>query len=604
MGSEGPLEITVALSSVEPEAVEVQLRVNGLPDQHRRLTLTACFAFLDIGDRCLKPIHAASDRSTWEAQLITDLPDEPVAVGVHIALDPGTDSNADPNASPSANSEQSLSGSGASDAQSDLLLTLHRPEIFDSRPPPPGSLSRDPNRSARVIRVVSPPNSGLKGTQRFRILVSDPRVTKVAFQLDGEQVSSDGAPPFSARINLGNQVNPHSVEAIAYDLHDNEIGRDQVEVNRRRIRNRVRLSGTELSPGSLRVDAEITVRPDVSIDRVQIIFRGQTVADRNQPPYSALIDASDPDPTDYVQVIATLSNGTTIEDVLLLGDGTMGEQIEVHLTELFAVATDTDGKIIEDLAVDSLRLSVNGNSQAIQRFARAEELPLTVGLVIDTSGSMYALIPDTQQAAGRFLSGVLRPKDRAFIVDFDTRPRLAHEASEDRRSLINRLAVLRAEGFTALFDSIIYSTLEFPIDGRRRALVVLTDGDDYKSKLGPDNAIEHALAAGAPVYIISLAGIHQAQQAPNIPAKKIKVAEKPDIERVAEFTGGRVSYLTNKDQLQATYDQILRELTHQYLVTFTTPQELTEQERDSIQLNPTTNDVKLRFTVGRPAEDG
>lgn len=590
-GGEGPLEVETALVAIDPSRVEVALRVAGDLPAAETMMVTTCFAFLDMGDRCLDPFPVATPATAgraWEGTLIADLPDEPVAVGIYVRSVP-------PSASTGA-----LSGTGSADAASDALLDLAQPQVIDLRPPQEDAASSEAPIS-RVVRLVPPPETTLTGNQRFRVLASDPRVDRVVFQLDGELVASDGSHPYSARINLGPEARQQAVTVIAFASDDAELGRDTRVVNERTIRNRIHLTGVADDEGRLEIAAELTLAPGIEVKRVEVSYSGTPIAELTQPPFTTTVDIRDAGPSDFVQAVATLSDGSTIEDVLLPGAAGMGEEIEVHLTELYAVFFDRDTEsVLETVTREDVDLVVDGAAQPIERFARADERPLTVGLVIDTSSSMYALIPDTQRAAGRFLSGVLRPGDRAFLVDFDTRPRLAHGASEDRQSLISRLAVLSAEGFTALFDSIVYSTLEFPADGRRRALVVLTDGDDYKSKLGPGNAIEYAEAAGVPVYIISLAGIHLSYQTFGTLKQDVEPVRKPDIEKVARATGGRVFYISDPQELPAAYDRILKELTHQYLVTFSTPSELTDDQRASIGLKPTDDDVKLRFTVGRP----
>lgn len=593
MGGDGPLAVDVGLISIDPRQVEVAVRVEGMLPSAEAMMITACFGFLDIGDRCFDPFPAATPDASgtpWEGTLVFDLPDEPVAVGIAVETVP-------------AGAGSILWGSGSADAASERVPQLRQPQRIDLRPPAPDTAAGGSvgGGDSRPVRLIPPPQNTLTGSHRFRVLASDPRVERVVFELDGERVASDGSHSYSARIDLGSDARQRTLTVIAYDRDDVELGRDTATLNERRVRNRIRLTGTADENGIFEVSAELTLAPGVEVERVEVSFSGAMIAELTQPPFATSIDIGGSGPSDFVQAVATLSDGSTIEDVLLPGAAGMGEEIEVHLTELYAVFFDRHTQeVLETVDSEDVELNVGGAAMPIERFARADERSLTVGLVIDTSSSMYALIPDTQKAAGRFLSGVLRPGDSAFLVDFDTQPRLAHAASEDRQSLISRLAVLSAEGYTALFDSIVYSTLEFPADGRRRALVVLTDGDDYKSKLGPDNAIEYAEAAGVPVYIISLAGIHMSYQAFGRLDRDIEPVRKPDIEKVARATGGRVFYISDPLELPAAYDRILKELTHQYLVTFSTPRELSDAERASVELKSTSDDIELRFTVGRP----
>ena len=124
-----------------------------------------------------------------------------------------------------------------------------------------------------------------------------------------------------------------------------------------------------------------------------------------------------------MRVVARFADGSEIEDARLVEAA--AERVEVNLVQVFAVVTDRDGAPRRDLSRDDFELRLAGREQTIDRFAPAEQVPLVLGLVIDTSGSMWTLMPDTRQAGSLFLARTLRAGDRAFLVDFDTRPRLA-----------------------------------------------------------------------------------------------------------------------------------------------------------------------------------
>jgi GNAT superfamily N-acetyltransferase len=188
---------------------------------------------------------------------------------------------------------------------------------------------------------------------------------------------------------------------------------------------------------------------------------------------------------------------------------------------------------------------------------------------------MEALMPDTKDAGARFLGNTLRPADRAFLVDFDTQPHLAHAASGELVSLIRSFGRFRADGFTALYDAIIFSMLQFEegTEGRR-ALVLLTDGDDYKSKYSQGRCIRYGKDLGVPVYILGLGGIFNPRG--GLP--------KIDLEGIVEGTGGRIFYIHDTSEIGRAYDRINAELRSQYLLAFSSDRELTQKELDSVPM--------------------
>ena len=173
-------------------------------------------------------------------------------------------------------------------------------------------------------------------------------------------------------------------------------------------------------------------------------------------------------------------------------------------------------------------------------------------------------------------------------MDFDTRPRLAAELTGDLGSLLRRFAGLTAEGYTALYDAVIFSMLQFEQEGGRKALVVLTDGDDYKSRFGAKRCIEYGRELGVPVYIIALGGMFGER-------RDIK---RLDLDSLADSTGGRVFYISGSEQLGAAYDLIQQELRSQYLLAFNSSRPLSPDELGRVQVQIKPRGLEVRAVVG------
>jgi VWFA-related protein len=265
--------------------------------------------------------------------------------------------------------------------------------------------------------------------------------------------------------------------------------------------------------------------------------------------------------------------------------------VEVNLVELFAVVTGEEGEPVEGLAAEDFEILVEGKPRPVERFQHADEVPLTLALAADTSGSMWALMLDTRQAAGRFLVNTLIPGDRALLVAFSDRPRLVAGPTGDVQALLQSFGRLTAGGATALYDSIVYSLVQLQEPGEgaegRRAVVLLTDGQDYGSRFGTRRVIDDARAQGTPVYVISLAGLYNERGS----------VRKPDLEAIVGHTGGRIFYIQEIDELAGVYAQINRELRTQYVLAFATDRPLSESQLRSIRVRMMRPALKARVAV-------
>jgi Ca-activated chloride channel family protein len=464
-------------------------------------------------------------------------------------------------------------------------------EAADLTPPPPDT----PTSSARssFLRLVPPRGLALTGPQRFRTLVTSEAVRSVGFYLDGEQVVVDEKPPFTARIDLGPEAIPRTVEAVAMDRSGRHLGRDSIDVNRRARPAGVRLTEVSRQPGSdvVEVTAEVTLAPGQALLRVEFYRNQVLVSALESPPFAARLPGPAGVSTDFVRVVAHYEDGTSLEDVELLDAPGAVERVEVNLVELYVVVLDGAGRPIQDLDESSFTIRQDGREREIERFAIAEETPLVLGLVVDTSESMDTLMPDTKRAAVRFLGDTVSPLDRAFLVDFDDRPRLAHATTDDVFTLVSSLGSLRADGFTALYDSIVFSMTQFEEGLGRKALVVLSDGDDVKSQFSYRQTYKRAASGGIPVYMIALGGLDELRG----------YFRKVDLEAIAEASGGRVFYVSSPDELSSAYAQIGAELRSQYVLAYATDHQLREEEIRSIEVTVEGRDRRVRTVVGRPS---
>jgi VWFA-related protein len=209
-----------------------------------------------------------------------------------------------------------------------------------------------------------------------------------------------------------------------------------------------------------------------------------------------------------------------------------------------------------------------------------------MGMVIDTSGSMEETLPTVQRVVMGFLRDLLRPRDRAYIETFSDRPDLLAGFTADFSTIENALLALYPDRATALYDAVIMGLFQFSGVTGRRAMVVLTDGEDTASKNGFDEALGYAQRMGVTVYMIGV----------SIPSTK--VATRWQINKLASATGGRAFFVSEKSGLDRIYDEINRELRTQYLIAFTSSSEKPVDELRKIKVEVDRKGVKVRTITG------
>jgi Ca-activated chloride channel family protein len=194
--------------------------------------------------------------------------------------------------------------------------------------------------------------------------------------------------------------------------------------------------------------------------------------------------------------------------------------------------------------------------QSIRRFERVRDLPIYAGILLDTSTSMEEELSEAVKGALRFFEGVVRPKDRAAVVVFNDEPRLKVPFTSDHQILAGGLADLKAEGETALFDSLVFTLHYFSGIKGKRALIVLSDGEDSSSRYSFDETLEFARRSGVAIYSIGI----------GLASRELEARMR--LQRFAAATGGRYFFISQARELAAIYESIEEELRFQYLLAY------------------------------------
>ncbi|HTS03021.1 MAG TPA: VWA domain-containing protein, partial [Thermoanaerobaculia bacterium] len=244
------------------------------------------------------------------------------------------------------------------------------------------------------------------------------------------------------------------------------------------------------------------------------------------------------------------------------------------------------GRPVTGLTKDAFHVFEDGVPQDVDGFEVVTSLPLSLGIGVDTSGSMEESIVEAQKAAVEFLKDVMTKRDRTFLVTFDNEPQLVAHFTTDREKLEQALAGLRAQGSTALWDALVYGLYQYQGTKGRKAYVILTDGEDTCSHFTFDAALDYAKKTGVAVYFIGL----------RIGSAQLEVRHK--IYRIAHETGGTVYYVESAKGLGKIYSAINEELRSQYLLSYVPQNKAVSSQWRKIEVKMTPSHYSARTISG------
>jgi Ca-activated chloride channel family protein len=234
--------------------------------------------------------------------------------------------------------------------------------------------------------------------------------------------------------------------------------------------------------------------------------------------------------------------------------------LDVTRVNMLFTVTDKKGRFVTDLNKDDFEIFEAKKPQNILEFTAETDLPLRIAILIDTSNSIRERFRFQQEAATDFVNTVIRPgQDKGMVVSFDTTTELVSDLTDSTEQLGKAIRSLRPGGGTALYDAIFFSCKEKlmgdqPRDKYRRAIVILSDGEDNDSRYSRDQALEMAHKADVVIYTIST-------NISRIPTDGDKV-----LRYFAEETGGLAFFPFKSQDLAQSFENIANELRHQYNV--------------------------------------
>src|ERR1035437_4624935 len=237
-------------------------------------------------------------------------------------------------------------------------------------------------------------------------------------------------------------------------------------------------------------------------------------------------------------------------------------QVDVTRVNLLFTVTDKKGRFITDLDKKDFEVVEGKRRQTISEFTAESDLPLRLGILIDTSNSIRERFKFEQEAASQFIDSVMRTNlDKALVVSFDTSAELVADLMTDTDKLTAAIRDLHPGGGTALYDAIYFAcrdklSQDQPRHKFRRAIIIVSDGEDNQSRYTRDQALEMAQKADVVLYAIST----------NI--SRIETDGDKVLKYLTGETGGKAFFPFKVEDLEQSFENIANELRHQYNIAY------------------------------------
>ncbi len=441
--------------------------------------------------------------------------------------------------------------------------------------------------SKGAVKFRPPPNLG--GLGAIQLEVDAPESTaSVEFLNDGTSLGRRNRAPWTVSIPLGDILKRTQISAIAYDSDGEYLGEDALVLNspsgqigvqillapESTIRNGMRKitvatsGGKEIQQVQLHLDADMVARwatcpcvTEVAVSRMQ---------------QAAILSAEVVD-----------SQGTRGDAVLTLGGGGgFVGSVRVELVELPVVVLDPHGVPVVGLEQTDFSVFEDGTQVDIEGFGTTQDLPLSLAIAVDTSGSMIEDFPKVRQAVRGFTDELLEPGDQAVLIRFSWDAKVQVNWTDNIQALVGDLDTVTPDGGTSLNDAVVRSLEQFRGRRGRQAVVLLTDGEDTTSRTDWRVAERFAHTMRIPIFSIGLG------------VGKLDFSSRKVLKALAEETGGEAFFPKQVEELPAVYARIAELLRSQYLLWYQSPSDKPPEQFRSIEVRVAKPEDEVRTISG------
>lgn len=291
-------------------------------------------------------------------------------------------------------------------------------------------------------------------------------------------------------------------------------------------------------------------------------------------------------------------------------------RVDVDLVSVMFSVRNRNKALVANLAKEDFEIIEDGKPQTLKTFTRETDLPLTIGLLVDVSGSQETLIPQEKSAAAQFFQQVLRPKDMAFLISFGADAELLQDSTNSVKLLKRGLDGLRLSTSvgglhpgpvptasrpkgTIMYDAVYLAANDkLKTEVGRKAIVLITDGMDYGSSYKLRDAIEMAHKADTIIYSIYYVDPRMYYRG------GMGGPSDGDLKKMSEETGGRLFHVSRSEGLEYIFQQIQEEMRSQYLISYSSSNETRDGAFRKLEIRPKDKSLKVQARKGYYATKG
>lgn len=412
------------------------------------------------------------------------------------------------------------------------------------------------------VQITQKPRGLVWGTLSVPVAAGE-SVEQIELRVNGVPFATASGRNVTFNVAVGKYIRRLRVRAIGLDSKGRVIGQDEMTVNDPQPPFRVRLELPAALPeeGSVTMFASVLAPRNIPILGVDFYVGETLIGTDLTEPYSISFDAAEFPEARYARAVARARGSLEANSVAFWGDA-VHEDIEVVVKH---IPLSVFGKDRGNLTRDDITLIDSGHEREIDSLVPAQDQPLNVIMLVDTSESMLNELPVIQQAAREFASSIVRKNDRIAVVAFHQRVFWLTGFTSDLTLVDKAIGKLEPRGQTHLYDAVIQMLYELQKMPGRKALVVLSDGMNFGGEFELDHLVHYARYSGVPIYPIV-----KNRWLSRFMRFGLGLMEARRFAEIARESGASYFVISNPSELPAVYRSIASELQQQYIVVFRT----------------------------------
>jgi VWFA-related protein len=431
------------------------------------------------------------------------------------------------------------------------------------------------------VSFKPPPNLGGLGAVQLEVEAPE-NTASVEFSHDGEVLGRRNRAPWTVSVPLGEIIRRTEVRAVARDAGGNYLGEDAIVLNNPsgQIGVQILLAPESSITNGRRAITVATSTGKKEVHQVTLHLDAEMIARWATCP--CVIEV----PVARLQGAAILSaevvdaDGTRGDAVYTLGGGGgFVGSVRVELVELPVVVLNENGMPVTGLELENFTVFEDEEEVEVEGFGTTADLPLSLAIAVDTSGSMIEDFPKVRRAVRGFTDELLEDGDQAVLIRFSWDATVQVNWTDNIKALVGDLDTVTPEGGTSLHDAVIRSLEQFRGRRGRQAVVLLTDGEDTTSRTDWKVAERFAHTMRIPVFSIGLG------------VGKLAFSNRKILKGLAAETGGEAFFPKTVEELPAVYARIAELLRSQYLLWYPSPSDKPSEEFRKIEVTVDTGDI-------------